>query len=148
MSAYNLEVAVNDTACEIRSAAKEMGKNITWLLHGPQRGSKSDVSHTIFQIFPTNTNTDRLLAECHFEPVSRWALDILLSEYEAYKAYEIADFQFKVSAMHGAASLRGHTSERQVVLNHFFPDIPIEHSSPIRGLIPSGSTNASAGTTR
>ncbi len=107
------------------------------LLHEKTSGN-SNVSHMIFQIFPTNFNAKRLLSECHFEPVSRWTLDILLKEYEAYRANEIADFYFNVSAMRGAASLRGHMFKGQV-LNHF-SDMSIEHSFPIRGLIRSNRT--------
>jgi len=70
------------------------------LLHEKTSGN-SNVSHMIFQIFPTNFNAKRLLSECHFEPVSRWTLDILLKEYEAHRADEIADFYFNISAMSG-----------------------------------------------
>jgi len=82
-----LEYAVKDTESEIRWAAKETGDNIMKLLLSTRTGD-SDVSYTIFQIFPANDNARRLLCECHFEPVSRWALDILLSEYEAHQANE------------------------------------------------------------
>ena len=82
-----LEVAKRDAASAIRSAAEEMCDNIMKLLHDTHIGNNI-ISHMICQIFPTNTNTYWLLSECHFEPISRWALDILLSEYEAHQADE------------------------------------------------------------
>ncbi len=102
---------MRETALVIKRAANETRHSIMELLHETQTGGKSNVSHTIFQIFPSNANAKRLLLECHFEPVSRWTLDILLKEYEAHRADEIADFYFNISAMSGAASLRGHMFE-------------------------------------
>ena len=59
------------------------------LLRGTRIGD-FDVSHTIFQKFTTDTDTKRLLSDCHYETVSRWALDLLL-EYKDRQADVIAD---------------------------------------------------------
>src|SRR5260370_38473774 len=88
--ADTLEFTKRDAASVIQSAAEETRDNITKLLHDTHVGDNI-ISHMIFQIFPTNTNAYRLLSECHFEPISRWALDIFMSEYEAHKADEIAE---------------------------------------------------------
>jgi len=107
------------------------------LLNEAQTGG-SDVSHTIFQIFPSNTDTNRLLSHCHFEPVSRWALDLLLCQYEAEQANAAADFFHKISGMRGAASLRGYLFERQVL--KYLDDIDTDRGLSIRGLSSSDHT--------
>ncbi|KAF8501715.1 hypothetical protein F5888DRAFT_1263481 [Russula emetica] len=104
------------------------------LLRNTQTGS-SDLSHTIFQFFPTNTDTNRWLAACQYETVSLWALDLLLKQYETRKANVTADFYYDLSAMPEAATLRGHLFERQV-LNHLC-GIRTECAFPIRGLTDS-----------
>jgi hypothetical protein len=77
----------------------------------------STILHTIFQIYPSKTDTEQLLAKCHFAAVSRWALDVFVREYEARKADAAADFYHDIEAMPGAGSLTGYLFERQV-LNH------------------------------
>ncbi len=72
--------------------------------------------------------TKRLLSDCEFETVSRWGLELLLRQYEVVnarlpvryvrKANVAAELYYNVSVIPGAASLRGHLFERQV-LNHF-----------------------------
>lgn len=94
------------------------------------RTGGSDVSHTIFQIFPADTN--RLFSKCRFETVSRWALDLLLDQYKARRADKIADSYYDISAMPDSASLRGHLFERQV-LSHLC-GIDTERTFFIRGL--------------
>jgi hypothetical protein len=93
----------------------------------------SDISHRIFQIFPADAK--RSLPECHFESVSRWALDLLLDQYKDRQADLIADFYYHISVMPEAATLRGHLFERQV-LNHL-RGIRTEYTFPIRGLTDS-----------
>jgi hypothetical protein len=99
------------------------------------RAGGSNVSHTIFQKFPTPTDTNRLLSNCQFEAVSRWALDLLLRQHEALKADATADFYYNISVMSDAGSLRGQLFERQV-LNHL-RDIRTECTFSIRGLTDS-----------
>jgi len=41
--------------------------------------------------------------------------DLLIEEYEAHSAYAISNFYFKISAMPGAATLRGYLFEQQVL---------------------------------
>ncbi len=93
--------------------------NITDLLYdtrtGGTREGVSNVSHTVFENFPTNEN--RFLLDCHFKAVSRWAFDILLTQYEVAKANAAAKFNLIVSGTSAAAPLRGFLFERQV-LNH------------------------------
>ena len=101
------------------------------LLNNAQMGG-SDVPHTIFQIFPSNTDPNRLLSQCHFETVSRWALDLLLSQYELQQANAATDFFHKISGMHGAASLRGYLFKRQVL--KYLDDIDTDCHLLIRGL--------------
>jgi hypothetical protein len=93
----------------------------------------SNVSHAIFQISPTNTNTNQWLSECQFETVSRWALDLVLRQYETHKANVTANFYHNISVIPGAALLQRHLFEWQVLnhLNH----IPTEYTFPIRRLI-------------
>jgi hypothetical protein len=110
-SIATLEDKIQEVASAIRRAAGNTSYNIMQLLNEAQTGG-SDVSHTIFQIFPSNTDTNRLLSHCHFETVSRWALDLLLCQYEVEQANAAADFFRKISGMRGAASLRGYLFER------------------------------------
>jgi hypothetical protein len=59
----------------------------------------------IFQILPTDTDAKQLLSNCEFETVSRWALDLLLRQYETHKANVTANFYHNISAIPGAGSL-------------------------------------------
>jgi hypothetical protein len=77
-------------------------------------------SHRIFQISSPDTN--RLLSNCHFEPISRWAFDLLLDKYEEKNSDATADFYFTLSGMTDAATLRGHLFERQVLRYLFRAD--------------------------
>jgi hypothetical protein len=89
------------------------------LLHKTREGgSGSNVSHPIFQNFTSlKTGPKQPFSNSHFETVSQWALNLLPEQYEAHKADVAAGFYYKLSAMHDAATLRGHLFERQV-LNH------------------------------
>jgi hypothetical protein len=79
------------------------------------REGGSNVSNMIFQNFPSKTDPKRLLSKCHFETVSRWALILLLKQYEVRKDDAVADFYYIISTMDDAATLRGHMFERQVL---------------------------------
>ena len=113
--------------------------DILRLLLGTRSGD-SNISDIIFQIFPTNTdtNTGRFLSHSHFEPVSRWALNLLLRYYEACKPHATADFYYRLIGIPGAASLRGHLFERQVF--NYLDGIYTGHTFAIRGLTNSEQT--------
>jgi hypothetical protein len=83
------------------------------------RSGINNVSHRIYQISPIDPDTNRLLSNCKFEPVSRWAFDLLLRCYEDKKANAAAEFYFALSGMWEAATLRGHLFERQVLMHLF-----------------------------
>ena len=129
-SVITLKVKKRVAESAIISAAH---RDILRVLLGTRSGD-SDISDMIFQIFPSNTDTDtgRLLSHSHFEPVSRWALNLLLRCYEACKPHATADFYYRLVWIPGAASLRGHLFERQV-LDHL-DGICAGHTFAIRGL--------------
>jgi len=77
LSVANLESIKKEVESVIRGVSKKGIDYIIELLLDTQTGG-SDVSYMIFQNFPTNTDTNQLLADCRFETVSRWALDLLL----------------------------------------------------------------------
>ena len=120
----------------ITSAA---GGDVLRLLSETQMGDSNAISHTIFQISPTNADTDtdtgRLLSHSKYEAVSRWALDLLLRYYEAGKAHVIADFYSSLVVVPGAAPLRGHLFERQVF--SYMDGVRTGHTFSIRGLADS-----------
>jgi hypothetical protein len=97
------------------------------------RTGDSTISHWIFQKFPTNEN--RLLVQCGFQTVSRWALNLLLQKYEVYTVNVAADFYHKLSGMPGIGPLQGHIFERQV-LSHLC-GIDSGHNFPMRQLTDS-----------
>ena len=115
--------------------------NILQLLLDAQMGN-SDISHTIFQFFPTDTDTDtdenRLLSRAQYEVVSRWALDLLLRHHEDVKAHATADLYYNLSGASGAASLRGHMFEWQVF--NYLDEKCTGRTFPIRGLTDSDQT--------
>ncbi|KAF8505817.1 hypothetical protein F5888DRAFT_1604032, partial [Russula emetica] len=143
LSVANLESIKKEVESVIRGVSKKGIDYIIELLLDTQTGG-SDVSYMIFQNFPTNTDTNQLLADCRFETVSRWALDLLLHALaeakngQTNKANVTADFYHNISVMPVAASLRGHLFEMQV-LNHL-RGICIECTFPIRGLTDSNQT--------
>jgi hypothetical protein len=136
LSAASLDEKKESLVSAIGEAA--MKSKFVQLFRGTRSGAL-EVSHRIFQISPSNEK--RLLSGCHFEPVSRWALDLLLRHYEEEKSDAAADFYYSISGMSDAASLQGHLFERQV-LNHLgdIASIPAKSTFEIRGLSDSNLT--------
>jgi len=135
-SAASLYEMKHLVASAIREAA--MKSNFEQLFRDARSGTL-EVSHRIFQNFPSNGK--HLLFDCQFEPVSRWALDLLLRHYEDRKSDAATDFYYSISGMSEAASLQGHLFERQV-LNHLgdIASIPAKSTFDIRGLTDSNLT--------
>ena len=137
--------AASSSLANLRDIKKELGSAIQIAAHGDimQRffeSRRGDATNTIFQNFPTNTDTstNRSLAFCQSEPVSRWALDLLLRHYEAGKAHATAAFYYSLEGMPEAASLRGQLFERQVF--NYLDEIRAGHTFRIRGLTDSDQT--------
>ena len=132
-SAKALENKTKAVTSRIRDVAGK-DSNISQLLHSYRKGD-SDVSHSIFEISPTDES--RLLSECKFGAVSRWALEVLLNAYEDRQADAAIVFYHTIQGSH-AASLRGHIFERQVL--KYLHGINAEHKFPILGLASSEKT--------
>jgi hypothetical protein len=109
----NLAAKKLEVVTAIEHAAKNGSNYLMQLLRSAQTGD-SDVSHVILQIYPSTRNKNRLLLNCQYETVSRWALDLLLSQLEDKKATATADFFHDVSGMRGGETLRGRMFEKQV----------------------------------
>ena len=127
----------------VESAIKDAARgNLMQLFLDCQKGDAT-ISNTIFQIFPTNTDTDtntnRLLSHCQYEPVSRWALNLLLRDYKAGKAHEAAAFYNSLSGIYRAASFRGNLFEQQVF--NYLDSISTGYRFTIRGLADSDQTS-------
>ena len=90
----------------------------------------SDLSHTIFQLFPTNES--RQLEACDHEPVSAWVLRRLLSVYETCEAYAIAKLYRVLSLEPSAETFRRCLFERQVLT--YFDRTDSTRKLSIRGL--------------
>jgi hypothetical protein len=134
LSVSNLYGKRDRTVFVIKDAATH--NNFVQLFRSTQSGT-NNVSHMIFQISPTDTN--RLLSSCKFEPVSRWAFEHLLCQYEEMKPNAAAELYFALSRRTDAATLRGHLFERQAN--------QASHSAsakrPSSALLPPGQRNAS-----
>ena len=130
-SAAKLTAKKSQVASRISVATSRPSYDIIQLLRNT-RGGGSDVSHTIFQISPTPTDTYRLFSNCQFGPVSRWALDLLLRQHETREADATADFYYYISVTSDVGLLRGPLFER-LALNHL-RDIRTECTFSIRGL--------------
>ena len=126
-----LEMMKNDVMSQIRHVAAQED-NIAWLLRSARTGD-FDV-HAIFEISPKTES--RLLAQCEFGAVSRWALDQLLNEYETRRADAVADFYHYISGASETAPIRGHVFERQVL--DYLDDIEDGRELQIHGLTSSG----------
>jgi hypothetical protein len=120
------------------SAAEKGSDNLIWLLRDTQTG-KSDISHIIFQIFPTTRDPNRLLVNCRYEAVSPWALDLLLRRLREVKATATADLYHNILGIRGAGSLRGSMFEMQVL--SYFDGIKTDRKLPIRKLSIRGPTD-------
>ena len=120
LSFRKLDIKRKQTESVIRDTADNW-KPILLLLRntrtGGTRTTVSNVSHTVFQIFPPDHDTQRLLSDCHFGTVSDWALRVLLDQYESRESHAAADFYYDILGMPEAASLRGNLFKWQV-LNH------------------------------
>jgi hypothetical protein len=90
----------------------------------------SEPSHSLFQLFPTKES--RLLADCEFEPVSRWVVRSLLEVYETLGADAMALLYRYVSRESRAGSFRDCLFERLVLA--YFNRITTNCDLQIRGL--------------
>ena len=114
----------------IRGLAANESK-ISRLLHSFERG-ESDIYHAIFVISPRTKL--QLFPQCKFGAVSRWALDLLLKEYETRQADAVATFYDDIYHIPGrsiTAPLRGHVFKRQVLT--YLHGMDAEHKFSIRG---------------
>ena len=117
---------------QIRNVARRES-NISQLLNSFRRGD-SDVSHSVFAMFPRNE--ERLLTQCKFRDVSRWALDELLKQYKTRRADAAADFYEQISGVSEAAALWDPVFERMVL--NYLDGVSPKHKFSIRGLTSSG----------
>ena len=86
--------------------------NMLQILNASRTGDAT-VSHSIFQISPKDES--RVLAECEFKTVSRWAFERFTGAYELYDAHEATTFYRQISTTPLAASLWGHVFEAKVL---------------------------------
>ena len=110
-SVASLEASKEKVRGRIRDVAIKQS-NISQLMR-TSRNDDSDVSHSIFQISPEHES--RLLAQCNFGGVSRWALGVLLKEYKDREADATILFYRSISGTPDTASLRGLMFEMQVL---------------------------------
>lgn len=78
--------------------------------------SSSGLSHSIFQLSPEDDM--RILSSARVEAVSKWALDLLLKQYESRQSSATFNFYQYIKGIRSASALRGNIMERQV-LNYF-----------------------------
>ena len=116
ISFADLKHLTDDFESSIYDVATKRSDEIIRLLRDTRTGA-SDISHTVFQVFPSNTDPNRLYSNCQIETVSPWALDRILHYHAAHRADLMANFYYQVSSVPAAGSLRGHLFERQI-LNH------------------------------
>ena len=100
----------------------------------PYMVDSPDFSHSGFQIFPSNAN-DPSLSTCKFDTVSRWALISSWDNTINAKLEARANLYYSLSSLTGAASLRGHMFEIQVL--NYLDVIEAEHPFTICRLINS-----------
>jgi len=98
------------------------------------RTGDATVSHSIFKITPKDES--RILAECEFHIVSRWAFERFTVTYELSDALEATAFYRRISTAPLAASLWGHVFEAKV-LDHISTR---GYDFEIRGLTSPGIT--------
>jgi hypothetical protein len=110
LSAEELAEKKSDVRWWIRGVS--IKESIFQVLTSTQMGD-SNVSRFIFQIYPEDE--ERYYAQCNFDAVSRWALDVFLEDYENRKADAAVMFYHEISRMPETALLRGHIFERQVL---------------------------------
>jgi hypothetical protein len=96
-----MEENIAELETKIKDAPNNEANIMQLLIHSRTGGST--ISHRIFEIFPTNEN--RLLAQCGFQSVSRWALNLLLQAYEVHTTNAAADFYHRLSGMPGTGPL-------------------------------------------
>ena len=78
--------------------------------------SSSGLSHSIFQLSPEDDK--HILGSARVEAVSKWALDLLLKQYESHQSDAAFNFYQYIKGIPSASALRGNIMERQV-LNYF-----------------------------
>ena len=100
----------------------------------PIAADSPNISHSIFHIFPSDANVPSLTT-CEIDIVSRWALDILLGQYDKCKVEVRANLHYTLLPSTGADLLRDNIFETQVL--NCLDVIEAEHLFSIRRLINS-----------
>ena len=108
------------------------GTDISQLLF-PSELVLTNVSHTLFEL--SSTHESRSLYKCQQGPVSGWALDLFLKEFERHERDFVAILYKRLAGLSGAQTLCGRMFERQV-LNHL-DAINNHHKFSIRSLTTS-----------
>jgi hypothetical protein len=97
------------------------------------------VSHLVFELSPDPEDENRRLNRAHIGAVSKWALNILLADYETRQSDSAADFYHSISTMPSAGSLRGRIFERQVLM--YFASLEAPQIFKLRSLAESTTAN-------
>ncbi|KAH9989077.1 hypothetical protein BJV74DRAFT_458000 [Russula compacta] len=119
----------------IERVATKGSDYILWLINDlPFAADGTNIPYSIFQIFPSDDYLPSLYGS-KFETVSRWALDILLGQYDKREAEALAILYYRMSPTSGAASLRDHMFEKQVL--DYLDCIEAQHPFLIHRLIDS-----------
>ena len=132
--AFNSTTTFEENKDSVKLGLKDIpkGTNIFQLLF-PSELVLANVSHTLFKL--SSTHETRSLYKCQQGPVSWWALDLFLKEFERHKRNFVAILYKRLASLSGAQTLCGHMFERQVS-NH--PDaINNHHKFSIRSLTTS-----------
>ena len=98
---------------EISTLITNIAINPSQVLQAFYSNRTGTVSHTIFQIYPTNEL--RQIGQCKCETVSQWVFDSLMKTCETYEANVAARFYRQLSADPFAASFAGHLFERSTL---------------------------------
>ncbi|KAH9978410.1 hypothetical protein BJV74DRAFT_888255 [Russula compacta] len=121
---------------QIERVATKGSDHILQLINDmPYAADGTNISHSIFQIFPSDADELPSFDRCKFDTVSRWALDILLGQYDKREAEALASLYYRMSPTSGAGSVRGRMFEKQVL--NYLDGIEVEHPFSIRRLIDS-----------
>jgi hypothetical protein len=96
---------------KIKETAEKTSLHSLW----NQTCSTKSISHSVFQISPTDLNDDRLITQVAIAAVSSWALTTLLKIYEDHQAGASFEFYQMIKDLPNAGTIRGQMFQ---VLKH------------------------------
>ena len=127
---FHAPPSINEATARIEKKIEECSKAMR--LEDFWRETRRSLSHSVFQLFPSVDDNERLLDTAQISAVSLWALTTLLKIYKKHQADAPYDFYKMLKKTAGTGPLRGEMFEAQVL--EYFAALKGQEKFTIRSL--------------